>query len=250
MEFKKKKEPVSLYTQTKVALLRMITALEQSGADRLPPEDELGKQLGVSRMVIRDVLGELETRGYVTRKRGVGTLINRYISTQHSRVDEQVDFLELIRSAGYTPSSAVLDDQWIEEPEAGITDDVFQLQPEEQLLFLERIFNGDNRPLIYSRVYIKESIFTIDYKKWQGYRELSVLEFLETFCDKQVHITLAELSLCQAEGVLSQRLQVPEGTPLFKMRDTGYTVDGEAIVRATSYLSSEVLPIKLVRHRI
>lgn len=250
MEFKKKKAPASLFAQTKVALLRMIAALEQQGVEKLPAEDELGKQLGVSRMVVRDVMGELETRGYVTRKQGVGTLINRHVFAAQPRVDEQLDFLELIRAAGYTPAYQLLDDRWVDTPDEGVLDDKFHLEHNEGLLFLERSFLGDNRPLVYGRVYIKESIFEVDYSKWVGYQDLSILEFLETFCSKQVHITLAELGLCQADSLLSQRLHISEGTPLLLMRDTGYTVEGEAIVRACSYLCPEVLPVKLARHRI
>ncbi|MCI8478941.1 MAG: GntR family transcriptional regulator [Oscillospiraceae bacterium] len=250
MPFQKKKEPVSLYTRTKVALLRLIISSSQQGLDRLPAEDELGKQLGVSRMVIRDVLGELETRGYVTRKRGVGTRINSYLFSAQPRLDEQVDFEALISAAGYQSSCTFLDDRWVDEGEPGILDERFCLEPGEKMLFLERIFHGNQRPLVYSRAYIKESIFTIDYSKWQGYRDLSIFEFLETFCDKQVHITLAELNLCQADPLLSQQLKVQEGTPLFLMRDTGYTAEGEAIIRASAYLCPEILPVKLIRHRI
>lgn len=250
MDFQKKKEPVSLYTQTKVTLLRRIVALGQQGVDRLPAEDELGKQLGVSRMVVRDVLGELETRGYVTRKRGVGTLINTHIFTAQPRVDEQVDFMELIRAAGYEPSCAFLNDEWTKTADPGTLDETFRLEEDEELLLLERVFKGDHRPLIYGKAYIKESIFSVDYSKWQGYRDLSIFEFLETFCTKQVHITLAELNIYPADGLLAQQLGVAQGTPLFLMKDTGYTVEGEAIIRANSYLCPEILPVKLVRHRI
>ena len=249
-EFQKKKEPVSLYTQTMVALLRMIVAQAQQGVERLPAEDELGRQLGVSRMVVRDVLGELETRGYVTRKRGVGTRINTHIFMAQPRVDEQLDFNELIRAAGYEPTCSFVADHWTREPEQGILDEVFRIGGDESLLELELLFRGDSRPLIYSKAYIKESIFSMDYSKWQGYRDLSIFEFLETFCSKQVHITLAELSIYPADDFLAGYLEVPAGTPLFLMRDTGYTVDGEAIVRASAYLCPEVLPLKLIRHRI
>ena len=244
------RETMDLYAQTKVALLRMLVSCSRQGVERLPSEEDLGKQLGVSRMVIRDVMGELESRGYVTRKRGVGTRINTHIFMAQPRVDEQLDYLELIRATGREPECKYLSDAWILTPEEPVLDETFRTEPGERLLRLERCFYGGGIPLIYSRVYIKESIFRLDYSKWNGYQDLSIFEFLETFCVKQVHITLAELNIVPADTSLAQQLEVSQGTPLLLMRDTGYTVEGEAIVRANAYLRPDILPVKLVRHRI
>lgn len=73
-------QPYERYPATCVRLLKWIRAFaETNTSDRLPSEENIAGQLGVSRVKIRDVLSQLEAAGYVTRKRGVGTLINRYV---------------------------------------------------------------------------------------------------------------------------------------------------------------------------
>ena len=63
-------QPDELYGKTKVALLRRIADCVEAHVEKLPPESELAKQLGVSRVLIRDIFGELESRGYISRKQG------------------------------------------------------------------------------------------------------------------------------------------------------------------------------------
>lgn len=58
-------------------LRRQIVVLDLQPGDRLPTEDELVQQHGVSRITIRRALSLLEKDGLVSRKRKLGTFVNR-----------------------------------------------------------------------------------------------------------------------------------------------------------------------------
>ena len=58
-----------------------------AGRDRLPPEIELAKQLGISRTLVRDCLSILEREGFINRKHGVGTIINKHVLNVATRMD-------------------------------------------------------------------------------------------------------------------------------------------------------------------
>ena len=50
METQPMTSPNEPYARIKVALLKLIQQNVENGIDKLPPEDELSRQLGVSRM--------------------------------------------------------------------------------------------------------------------------------------------------------------------------------------------------------
>ena len=80
-----------------------------SECDKLPRETLLSEKLGISRTQLRDVLGALEQEGYVTRRLGVGTLINRHVLSVKSRMDIEAEILDIIRNNGYEPEVVFLD---------------------------------------------------------------------------------------------------------------------------------------------
>ena len=82
-----KKQSYEQYPETYLKLLHLIrTFAAESDSDRLPSEENMAAQLGVSRVKVRDELSKLEAAGYVTRKRGVGTLVNRYVLQEAARL--------------------------------------------------------------------------------------------------------------------------------------------------------------------
>ena len=64
-----------LYAQIADALLGRIQRGELAVGDRLPPERELSEHLGVNRLTLRRALRELEHRGLLRRRPGLGTFV-------------------------------------------------------------------------------------------------------------------------------------------------------------------------------
>ena len=60
-------------------LLQAMQTGEYAHSDRLPRESVLAEKLGISRTQLRDILASLEREGFITRRHGVGTLINRHV---------------------------------------------------------------------------------------------------------------------------------------------------------------------------
>jgi len=68
-------EPKRTYQYIADKIRDLIHSGEFALSDRLPPERELGKQLQVSRNVVREALMALEVSGYVETRHGVGTIV-------------------------------------------------------------------------------------------------------------------------------------------------------------------------------
>ncbi len=79
---------------------------EYAHSERLPRESALAVTLGISRTQLRDVLASLEREGFITRRHGVGTIINRHVLDVQTRMDIEVEFLDMIRQNGFTAAVA------------------------------------------------------------------------------------------------------------------------------------------------
>src|SRR4029453_15274674 len=68
---------------------------------RLPPEQELSAQLGISRGTLRTALQRLEDTGEIVRRQGSGTYVGRAASTSLDEgLEKLVSYSELARQRG------------------------------------------------------------------------------------------------------------------------------------------------------
>ncbi len=67
---------VPAYEQVKRRLREMIVSGTWARGEQIPPEPEIAKQLGVSRMTANRALSELAQEGWLTRRKGMGTFVD------------------------------------------------------------------------------------------------------------------------------------------------------------------------------
>ncbi len=79
----KNKDSEPLYQHIKTYISDRIYTGELAPNDRVPSENELVKQFGVSRMTANRALSELTTEGLLNRIHGVGTFVARTQTTGH-----------------------------------------------------------------------------------------------------------------------------------------------------------------------
>ena len=70
-----KKSPV--YLQIRETIYNKIISGEYKAGEKLPSEDKLAEQFGVSRMTINKALMELVNKEYLTRVQGSGTFVSK-----------------------------------------------------------------------------------------------------------------------------------------------------------------------------
>jgi GntR family transcriptional regulator len=95
-----------LYVQIAEALLTRIETGELSAGARLPPERELSETLGVNRLTLRRALRELEGRGLLRRRPGIGTFVAE--PKIERRAGWLVSFTRGLEQRGYTPGTRLL----------------------------------------------------------------------------------------------------------------------------------------------
>lgn len=212
-----------------------------SKSDRLPRETVLSETLGISRTQLRDALSNLEREGFITRRHGVGTVINRHVLQVKNRMDIETEFLDIIRENGYEPSVSFLE---VSEGEADeMAAKKLCIPVGEPIIRICLLCCADNRPAIYSEDVLEKRLVKREYKSENF--QLIVFQFLKKFCDIEAYMDLTELHAVVADEKLSTILEIPCGTPLLNMEELDYDIDGNPVFYSRQYFVDE-----FVRHTV
>ena len=149
----------SQLTQSKTIRAQLLASMksgEYASSERLPRESVLSERLGISRTQLRDILASLEREGFITRRHGVGTIINRHVLNVQTRMDIEVEFLDMIRQSGCKAAVAFV------RVSDGVADAKIarQLQIPEgtPIIRIARLCTADEKPAIYCEDVIEKAI--------------------------------------------------------------------------------------------
>ena len=95
-----------LYQQIKQVIRHQISCAQWRAGTRLPSENELVENLGVSRMTVHRALRELTQEGLLERVHGLGTFVAE--PPRHASLITLQDIAREIREAGYQHSCSIL----------------------------------------------------------------------------------------------------------------------------------------------
>jgi GntR family transcriptional regulator len=116
--------------------------------DRLPSEDELAKMLNVSRTTIRTALHSLEQDGIITRRRAVGTTINRHVGPSTLALQRLIGFDWLLEEKGH---KVRVDQAWKRtKPPADIVA-ALDVDPDIEAVLTEKLYHADDHLAVYVR---------------------------------------------------------------------------------------------------
>ena len=216
-------------------------------AAHLPPETELAVALGISRTQLRDALAVLEQEGFITRRHGIGTLINRHVLNVPVRMDMELELLEIIRSCGYRPDLAFVRTVENTSPDEEISRRL-GISPDTPVLRVDRLCTADGRPAIYCVDVIERSLIQQPYT--QEDLDKPIFHFLQEICGVHAYMDLTDLSPVLADEALAEVLKVPVGSPLLCMCESDYDISGKLIFRSVQYFADGFFHHTVLRKRL
>ena len=236
-------------SQAKTIRSQLLSAMrsgEYADCARLPRESVLAEKLGISRTQLRDILASLEREGFITRRHGVGTIINRHVLNAQPRMDIEVEFLDMIRQNGHEAAVAYV------RVSDGTADKRIaqQLQIPEgtPIIRVARLCTADGRPAIYCEDVVEKALargnYTIkDFK-------LPIFHFLQRFCGVNPYMDLTDVRPTVADAALSEVFQVPVGAPLLNMEEVDFDIDGKPVFCSSEYFADGIFRHTVMRKKL
>ena len=221
--------------QSKSIRAQLLTAMqvgEYAHCDRLPRESVLSEMLGISRTQLRDILASLDREGFITRRHGVGTIINRHVLGTSARMDIEVEFLDMIRQSGHTPGVAA---------QLGIPTGT-------PILRISRLCTADGRPAIYCEDVVEKAKLQRPYTA-EELRQ-PIFDFLQNVCGISSYLDLTDLRPVAADAALADVFQVPQGTPLLNMDEVDYDIEGAPVFASNEYFADGIFHHTVLRKKL
>jgi GntR family transcriptional regulator len=235
-----------LYARAIEALRLLIESNRLKAGDRMPSEDLLAKQLGISRSTLREAMGHLETQGFIVRKQGVGTFVSEPIERSFLGGIEQLEsFRSRAIRAGLDVSTAerrvgrvLLPQGWdreLREPFDG------------EMARMEAVQSVAGRRIAYFDSYLPLAQVDIDeLEKFEG----TAIEYFNQRCEAPITHTRSGVFAIRADRQLGQRFLVPEGEAILHLREVYYTSEGTSVGVSLNYFLTDAFHFYVIRQVI
>lgn len=215
--------PVPLYTQIKGILRDRILDGTYHAHQQMPSESELMSTFGVSRITVRQALGDLQKEGLIFKIHGKGTYVSKPKAFQN--VAELQGFGEAMSRMGYETFSRVVSLKRL--PADATVGAKLGVSLSEEVVELRRVRYLNRAPISLDVTYVPKTIGERLAKEDLAHRDV----FLILENDYGLALGEADLQIeaMLADDYLAHQLQVEEGAPVLRIERLTMTSDGKPI---------------------
>jgi len=235
--------PKPIAVQVKEALQDRILNKEFQPDGRLPSEAELASEYKVSRATVRTALSTLAAEGLITRRQGDGTYVNKRVIEVNTRLDSIWEFTEMIEASGRKASVDVL--EAVQRPASPREASNLNIQVQDDVLSLKRVFLADDRPLILSTNVIPYNLICTEFTP--DMLKMSIIKFLDRVCNQEFAYAIADISAAGATDDIAQLFQIAKNSPLLRLEESFFNRSGQPLIYAVNFYDDKTLRLRVVR---
>lgn len=233
----------SLYLQARDMILELIDK-QTEPLEKLPSEQKLSEQLGVSRNTVREAIKTLEQEGILYIRHGVGTFVIGSKESLKTNISTLESSTNIIISQGYQPGTKNVELEVIDYPSAYICKKLSL--KEGKVFYIERVRTANDESVVYVEDYIPYQ-FGMERDYQEKYHE-SLLSFLEMF-DLKIAFSICSIKAVISNERIESKLNLKEKHAMLLLRQTHYTNNGIPALYSDSYYLSEKFEFNVVRKR-
>ncbi|MCV7180413.1 GntR family transcriptional regulator [Mycolicibacterium murale] len=209
---------------------------------RLPPEDQLARQLGVSRTTIRAALQGLERAGLVTRRQGTGTVVNQHVDPASLGLQRLAGFEDLLQESGYRTDVRILTDYVPADPALAAQ---LGVRVGDDCLVTTKTFLADGKPAVFVTDAIASAALQTRPSPHRAVQNL--YELLDRHHSMRLDHSVVEIRPRAAEGDICKHLDLPPGTPLLLLIESHYTFEGNRMGSSVAEINDQYLQFSVIR---
>lgn len=191
--------------------------------NRLPSEDELAKMLNVSRTTIRTALHSLEQDGIITRRRAVGTTINRHVGPSTLALQRLIGFDWLLEEKGH---NVRVDQAWKRTKPPADMVAALGVDPDMESVLTEKLYHADDRLAIYVRDLIQSDLIEDELPETPA---ASLFEFSKRYTTTPIDHAVAEIVPMVKRDKRMTKLAMTNGGPFIRLHEVHYSRTGEPV---------------------
>ena len=229
--------PVPMYYQVAQQLEEAIESGELAAGSRLDGELVLAQALGVSRPTLRRAIEYLVDRGYLVRRRAVGTQV------VHPKVRRPVALSSLyddLVTSHKNPRTEVLSIG--REPASDAVAHALGLEDGDEVLALQRLRYADGQPLAVMRNWLPLGLVDLDAERLQR----AGLYQLMRAAGVGLHLASQTIGARSATSAEAKLLQAHKGEPLLTMERTTYNESGQPVELADHIYRASLYSFEIV----
>jgi GntR family transcriptional regulator len=229
--------PVPMYYQVAQQLEEAIESGELAPGTRLDGELALAETLGVSRPTLRRAIEYLVDRGYLVRRRAVGTQV------VHPKVRRPVELSSLyddLAASRKDPRTKVLSLETV--PSSDRVAHALGLSDGDQVVAIERLRYADGQPLAIMRNWLPLGVVQLD----AGRLERAGLYQLMRAAGVGLHLASQTIGARGASAAEARLLEAAKGEPLLTMERTTYNENGQPVELADHIYRASLYSFEIV----
>lgn len=214
--------PIPLYHQISTVILDQILEGKWTPGELLPSEGQLAKEYQVSRATIRRALARLQREGWVSTRKGKGSIVAKPKIEQ-----DLMRFYSLARSFGNTRQRVYSKTLRQEESTAdSIIAKQLGVRTEDPIVVIERLRHVDNEPIMVETSYVPSGLCP-DLASAPNVKAL--YDLLET--EYGIHIARAEefLQAVKPTAEEAHHLGIAKEAPVFLVERISFDPQDQAV---------------------
>jgi GntR family transcriptional regulator len=229
---------IPLYYQVENVLREQITAGRFKAGERLPTENELIKQFGVSRITVRQALAALADEGLIDRRQGSGTFVAQR-KTRRRKFDGNIHLTgsldELIEMGLDTPVK-VVEMNLIEADKHEA--ELLQVKTGSPIYRLKRLRDYDGKAYSIIVNYLPKEIG--DQLSEEELSSGAILQTIENRLGYRLHEARQQIKAELADPYVAELLDIRVGSALLSVERTVYTDKGKPVEYVHTLYRSDI----------